>query len=255
MIVPRLRSPIVLVHGILGYDYFRLCGCKLWGYFPGIPEYLRAAGNRVLVASLSPTRSVAQRAGQLKVFLDRELPGEPVHLFSHSMGGLDSRYLISRLGMAKRVLSLTTIGTPHRGTPFADWGIRRFRHLLHPLLSFFSVSPHGFYDLTTSACRKFNEQVPDVPGVRYFSVAGQWERHWPSMGWEVPHQLVSRHEGPNDGVVSVASARYGESTEVWAADHLGLINWPNAAAEAQGLRRDRLAPYAGLVRRLADEGF
>jgi len=40
------------------------------------------------------------------------------------MGGLDSRHAISlRLGLAERVLTLTTLGTPHRGTAFADWGV------------------------------------------------------------------------------------------------------------------------------------
>jgi triacylglycerol esterase/lipase EstA (alpha/beta hydrolase family) len=36
------------------------------------------------------------------------------------MGGLDARYAISLLGLARRVASLTTIGTPHRGTPVGD---------------------------------------------------------------------------------------------------------------------------------------
>jgi triacylglycerol lipase len=255
MRVPRLRCPIVLVHGVLGYDHLRFCGWTMWSYFPGIPEFLRAAGNRVLVPCLSPTASVADRARQLKAFLEREVPGEPVHLFSHSMGGLDSRYLISRLGFAHRVLSLTTIGTPHRGTAFADWGVRRFERLLKPLFNLFDVPPQAFYDLTTSACQTFNTEVPNAPGVRYFSVVGRWEKHWPNPAWELPHRLVLHAEGPNDGVVSEASARWGESSEVWDADHVSLINWPNSAAAARGLRRDRIEPYGGLVRRLADEGF
>src|SRR6202007_2712719 len=106
----------------------------LANYFPRIPALLRAAGNRVLIPSLSPTRSVAERAAQLKEFLDREAPGDAYHLFAHSMGGLDSRYMISQLGMAERVLSLITLGTPHRGTAFADWGIRRLERIVQPLL-------------------------------------------------------------------------------------------------------------------------
>ncbi|KAI8451378.1 triacylglycerol lipase [Phakopsora pachyrhizi] len=44
------------------------------------------------------------------------------NLLGHSMGGLDARYLISRLRPEKyRVKSLTTICTPHRGSPFMDW--------------------------------------------------------------------------------------------------------------------------------------
>ena len=123
--IPRLRTPIVLVHGLFGFDSLRLGPWLVAHYFQGIPEALRAVGNRVLVASLSPTGGIADRARQLQELLDRESPHEPVHLLAHSMGGLDSRYLISRLGMSDRVLTLTTLGTPHRGTTFADWGVRR----------------------------------------------------------------------------------------------------------------------------------
>jgi triacylglycerol lipase len=41
---------------------------------------------------------------------------------AHSMGGLDCRYLISRIKPDDYTpLSLTTISTPHRGSPFMDW--------------------------------------------------------------------------------------------------------------------------------------
>src|SRR5260370_24583412 len=134
MVIPKLRSAIVLVPGLFAFDQVRLAGLTLASYFPRIPELLRAAGNRVLIPRLSPAAGVAHRAAQLKSFLDREMPHEPVHLVAHSMGGLDARYLISRLGMGSRVLSLTTLGTPHRGTTFADWGIRRLERLLKPVL-------------------------------------------------------------------------------------------------------------------------
>jgi triacylglycerol lipase len=62
-------------------------------------------------------------------------------------------------------------------------------------------------------------------------------------------------EGSNDGLVSVASAAYGESCEVWEGDHASLVNWPNPVARARGRWQDRTADYARLVRRLADEGF
>jgi triacylglycerol lipase len=255
MVVPPLRSPIVLVHGLLGFDRLRVCGWTLAHYFPGIPEFLAGAGNRVLLARLSPTGGVADRAAQLKGFLDREAPGEPVHVFGHSMGGLDARYMISRLGMAARVLTLTTLGTPHRGSSFADWGLYRFGRVLKPVLDFLYVPHHAFYDLTTSRCRAFNEAVPDAPGVRYFSVAGRLEGGWCNPRWQLSRPIVTRAEGPNDGIVSVASAAYGESTEVWDGDHLSLVNWLSPLPQLQGGCRDRRANYGALLRRLADEGF
>jgi triacylglycerol lipase len=253
MAVPKLRSPIVLVHGLLGYDQVRVCGWTVARYFPSIPEYLSAAGNRVLVPRLSPTGGIAQRAQELKDFLDREAPDEPVHLIGHSMGGLDCRHLISRLEMAGRVVSLTTIGTPHRGTIFADWGVERLERFLRPLFDWWGLPCQAFYDLTTASCRGFNEQTPDAPRVRYFSVAGRINALWQHLHWQLPHRIVHATEGPNDGVVSVASATYGESVEVWDGDHLSLVNWPNPTGI--GLWRDRAPQYAALVQRLADEGF
>src|SRR5258708_21808822 len=159
MAVPVLKAPIVLVHGLLGFDKLAMGAWTLTHYFRGIPELLRAAGNRVLVARLNPIGGTAERAAQLKALLDAESPREPVHLIAHSMGGLDSRYMISRLGMAPRVLSLTTLGTPHRGSSFADWGVRRLGHLVRPILHWLCMPTQAVIDLTTAKCTRFNAEV------------------------------------------------------------------------------------------------
>lgn len=255
MTVPLLKAPVVLVHGLLGCDRVQVGSWTLAHYFSNLPEALRSAGNRVLVPCLSPTRGVAERAQQLKEFLDLEAAGQPVHLIGHSLGGLDCRYLTSRLGMAERVLTLTTIATPHRGSTFADWGIRNLETVLRPVFQFLGIPRQAFYDLTTASCRKFNEQVPDAPGVRYLSVAGRYDGDWRSPEWLFSHRIVGQEEGANDGVVSVASATYGERIEVWEGDHLSLINWPHPAAKALGLWKDRTPQFAGLLRRLAEEGY
>jgi triacylglycerol lipase len=255
MIIPKLRSPIVLVHGFFGFDRVDVCHLTLLRYFPRIPEVLCAAGNRVLIPRLSPTGGIADRAAQLKAFLDRETPGEPVHLFAHSMGGLDARYMISQLDMEKRILSLTTLGTPHRGTCFVDWAIQRLERLVKPVFQACGLPTQGFYDLTTPACRAFNERVPDVPGVRYFSVAAQHGGNYLNPQWLLPYNIVLKQEGPNDGVVSVASATYGEHVDIWKGDHLSLVNWVHPLMQSLGCTRDPAARYGPLIRRLADAGF
>jgi triacylglycerol lipase len=253
--VPKLDAPIVLVHGLCGYDRISVFGRTLKDYFPGIREKLEAAGNRVLVPRLSLTRGVAARAAELKRFIEKRVPdGGPVHLIGHSMGGLDGRYMISQLGMAGRVKSLTTVGTPHRGTAFADWGVGRFGRLLAPFFHLLGVSYQAFLDLTTAGCRQFNETVPDAPGVRYLAVAGLCEREWVAPMWRLPHGIVSRVEGPNDGVVSVASATWGEHTDVWEGDHLNLVNWPNRIARKRGLWESLAPDYGRIVRRIAEHG-
>jgi triacylglycerol lipase len=250
--IPKLNAPLVLVHGLCGYDRISVLGRTIKDYFPGIREKLEAAGNRVLVPRLSRMRGVATRAEELKRFIEKCVPTGPIHLIGHSMGGLDARYMVSRLGMAERVKSLTTIGTPHRGTAFADWGVGRFGRLVAPFFQLLGLSYQAFIDLTTAACRQFNATVPDAPCVRYLAVAGVCEGPLLSPAWKVPHGIVSRAEGVNDGIVSLASATWGEHTDVWEGDHLNLVNWPNRFAQKRGMWESLAPDYGRIVRRIAE---
>jgi triacylglycerol lipase len=256
-LIPRLRTPIVLVHGLFGFSRVQVAGCTVLDYFPGIVQALEAAGNRVLVPALLPTAGCAARAQQLKDFLLKHTPQEPVHLLAHSMGGLDARYMIARLGMDRHVLSLTTLGTPHRGSAFADWGTQRLARFVQPVFNFFGLPCQAFYDLTRQHCKAFNEQVRDAASVRYFSVAGRHDGNFYSPEWLLPYHVVLSLEGPNDGVVSVESARYGEDLDIWDGDHLSLVNWlhPIAPIPGRGYNRDPVPRYGKILRRLADLGF
>jgi triacylglycerol lipase len=251
LVIPKLRTPVVLVHGLLGFGRYRVAGYTVANYFPGIAEALEQAGNRVLIPSLAPIGGTAVRAKQLKDFILQHSPNDPVHLLAHSMGGLDSRYMISRLGMAAHVLTLTTLGTPHRGTSFADWGIMRLERLARPVLDFIGMPTQAFYDLTTAKCAIFNAEVPDAPSVRYFSIAGRHEGNFYSPEWLIPHTIVKLAEGDNDGIVAVESARYGEDLELWDGDHLSLVNWLHPLNP----RPDPRPLYTKLIRRLADLGY
>lgn len=254
-LIPRLRTPVVLVHGLCGFSRVQVAGCTLVSYFPGIVEAFEAAGNRVLVPYLSATAGVAQRARELRDCILHNSPHDPVHLVAHSMGGLDARWMIAHLGMERHVLTLTTIGTPHRGTPFADWGVHRLERLVRPVLDFIGLPAQAFYDLTTERCRQFNEKTPDDPNVRYFSVAGRHDGNFCNPEWLLPYHIVRSAEGDNDGVVSVASARYGEDAAVWEGDHLSLVNWLNPVNALRNVGRDPVPRYSGLLARLADLGY
>jgi triacylglycerol lipase len=247
------RAPIVLVHGLLGFDRVKVGPYTLLRYFPRIEEALTAAGYRVAVPNLAKTRGVSHRAEQLRRSILTAFPNEAVHVIAHSMGGLDARYMISCLGMHDRVRSLTTVGTPHRGSAFADWGARRLSRTIKPLLRFWGVPTDAFDDLTTERCARLNEMAPDVPGVRYYSVAGRCERSVLHPLWRPAAEVVAAEEGPNDGVVSVASATYGEGFEVWEGDHMNLVNRPNPRASGWGHRpSDYLRLLQGLNQKNCD---
>ncbi len=255
MIIPKLRAPIVLVHGLMGFNKVQVAGVTLLDYFRGIPPIITAAGNRVLIPTLSPTGGIADRAKQLKDFIVAHSPTEPVHIIAHSMGGLDARYMTSCLDMGPKVLTLTTLGTPHKGTSFADWGVERFERLLKPCLDTLGMPYQAFYDLTRPNCKAFNEKAVDVPTVRYFSVSGKHDGNILHPEWLLPFSIVARHEGDNDGIVSIASAQYGEICDVWEGDHVMLVNWFNPIHHFRGIWRDRAPQYGAILRRLHDLGY
>ena len=234
----QLPAPVVLVHGIFGFDQLTVGDVGVANYFRLIPNALRKAGNFVPEPpQLNTAGRVSDRADGLKNYLQTnpDVAGKKVHLIAHSMGGLDARYLISTLKMADRVLSLTTIGTPHHGSPIADLVIANANPALNAFMEHLKVDVRGVSDLTTDACERFNREVLDSPDVHYFSVAGQFEP--PHIAGEplgilgLTHDIVRETEGANDGVVSVQSASFGQDPnkwtflETWKANHFRLINW------------------------------
>src|SRR5262245_17201827 len=95
---PRLRHPVVLAHGLLGFDAIELWGSR-FEYFRGVPARLRQLGSDVFQVSVPPIGSVAARAEALAKAI-QALPSARVNVVAHSMGGLDARYAISRLGLS-----------------------------------------------------------------------------------------------------------------------------------------------------------
>lgn len=92
-------------------------------YWSTILNILRkTVGADVIVTAVPGTGSIASRAERLDRFLQVKAPGRGINFMAHSMGGLDCRHLITHLKPVEYTpLSLTTIATPHRGSPFMDW--------------------------------------------------------------------------------------------------------------------------------------
>ena len=71
----------------------------------------------------------------------------------------------------------------------------------------------------------FNEKVPDLPGVRYFSYGASYNPTWGSV-FRTSHSIIQKAEGENDGLVSVSSAMWGEyKGTIPDVNHLDIINW------------------------------
>jgi triacylglycerol lipase len=252
--IARLDAPIVLAHGLFGFSRIGFGKLTLTSYFRGIPETLRAAGNRVLVTRVPPIAGVEDRARRLGQQILREFGEEPLHLIGHSMGGLDARRLLADASWARRVLTLTTIGTPHLGTALADFAKLRVGRLFR-WLSAIGIDPQGCLDVTRSAARRFHRLHPAPANVHCFSVAGDPQVEAVCWPLERTHRALWEMEGPNDGLVPVNSATaFGTSLASWPVDHLRQMNWL-AEGEATPVSPRPIDLYADLVERLASHGF
>src|SRR3954453_11519957 len=168
---PRLQAPIVLAHGLFGFNQIGLGRLTLAAYFRGIPEWLRASGNQVLVTKVPPIAGIEARAKRLGEQIATAFPDESVHVIGHSMGGLDARMLLSDPAWSNRVLSLTTIGTPHLGSSIADFAQLKAGRV-YRLLTALGIDHRGFLDVTRRNARDFHQAAPLPSGVPCFSIAG-----------------------------------------------------------------------------------
>ncbi|HTL12360.1 MAG TPA: hypothetical protein VL588_07720 [Bdellovibrionota bacterium] len=252
---PKLKYPLVMIHGL---------GAKrqigFVQYFYGIPHWLEEAGNRVFLPDLSLWNTLETRTQQLKEQIEKEFPGDgKLNLIGHSMGGVDARFVTSCLGLGHRVASVTTIGSPNRGTSLADMVVGLLPddvfHSAERLAGKLGLSHEGFKQL---GARYFNEtlssRIKEVPGVAYFSATSVIRK--PILKTALPifwltERILRRYEGDNDGFVSESSSRSGESLGTWYGDHYGQVG--QIMGRTRGL--DHMDLFGKTLKRLSKEGF
>jgi triacylglycerol lipase len=249
-----LEHPIVLAHGLFGFRRIGLGRFTLTSYFRGIPEYLRAGGNRVHVTRVPPIAGVEFRARVLADEIDRVFPNQRIHLIGHSMGGLDARRLLDEPRWARRILSLTTVATPHLGSTLADLARVRVGPI-YRLLESLGIDHRGFMDVTRTAARDANAAGASSRSLPVFSVAGVPEESQVCWPLRALHETLRGFEGPNDGLVSRESALgFGTPLQDWPVDHLRQMNWFNPPF-GNGSRMSVRLLYASILENLVDQGF
>ncbi len=247
------QLPIILAHGITPFDrvIFHFIARDnqpddSFHYFRKIRSTLISRGFHAFHSRVAWADSLEKRAADLRDEILR-LTGDfslwpRVHLIAHSMGGLDARLMLFRYRMEEKIASLTTIGTPHLGTAYADWGLRRFGvviDLARPL----GVNLSGFRNLTRAACRRLNGELEGFErgnGVLYRTVAGVQPRERIYMPLRLSHRIVEKEEGENDGLVSLASAMWKKEyfLEKIDADHFNQLGWWDRGEARAGTDRE-----------------
>jgi triacylglycerol lipase len=235
--------PVVLAHGFLGFDEVAI-GARKHAYFRGIEARLTQMGAKVYTPRVPAAASIATRAQRLADLI-RALPEPRVNIVAHSMGGLDARYALAQLGLSDKVASLTTIATPHLGTPLADVGSKLLARVVRLFGRLFDL--RAFVDLTTAQMDEFNRSNPNVAGVSYGSViARSTQLRTHPLLWAT-HRYLTERAGPNDGVVPSASQPWGDVLREIDADHWAQIGWTRTF-DAEGL-------YEALLQDLRGRGF
>lgn len=249
------QYPVVLVHGFIGFD--RMFG--IVPYWFGIAKEMERNGVEVYVSQVSAVNSSETRGDQLieqiESFL-RQSGASKVNIIGHSQGGLTARYVAAE--RPDLVASVTTVGSPHKGSEMGDF-VRRLTGgdqtwragFVHVTASLFGrlidLSSGGGYpqngeaalsSLTAVGLEDFNRRYPqavpqdcgegayEVDGVRYYSWGGV--QHWSTV--IDPSDVIMWLTGlvfeeENDGLVGRCSSHLGMVIrDDYPHNHLDEIN-------------------------------
>lgn len=251
----RTKYPIVLAHGMSGFD--RIAG--VLDYWYRIPGDLRERGAKVYVTTVSQFNSTEVRGEQLIDQIETivAISGKPkVNLIGHSHGGLDVRYVAAV--RPDLVASVTSIGSPHKGADLATWleanvrdggftqqAIAALGGALGNVLAFLTGHSNpqdaiaALGSLSASGLAAFNarypqgvpasrcgEGAPVVNGIRYYSWSGTGIL---TNGLDVLDPLMALtslfYTEANDGLVGRCSSHLGDVIrDDYFHNHIDEIN-------------------------------
>ncbi|MBO4366640.1 MAG: hypothetical protein J5843_03175 [Clostridia bacterium] len=245
----KTKYPLLLVPGAIIRKFLFLRP------FGRIDRELRRMGYDARVVKVDGVGTVENNAAMLKEQLAEIVRKDgcgKVNLIAYSKGGLDARYLIESLGGSHLVASLTTLCTPHRGSPIASG----FLDLPRWMVRFFCWNMNVLYKIAgdrhpdaLAACRQIadKEDRGPVPG----PVSGVLCRSFSATRRK---KGAGTEECETDGFVSHASAAYGEYCGVCiegSVGHLDLVDfWAGRKT-----RKKVIDFYAKLCAELAERGL
>lgn len=249
------RYPIVLAHGMLGYNYL-----GSMAYWRGIPERLRAHGAQVFVTQVSAFNSSEVRGQQLLAQVEQIVAttgARKVNLIGHSHGSQSIRYVAAM--RPDLVASVTAVSGPTAGSDVAD----QLSELAvsHPAVADAVLSlgnsvggminwatdaslPQDaratMVSLSTAGAAAFNQRFPagvpqapcgegahEVDGIRYYSWSGvgQFYRALNPADYIMSLTHQAMRQSQSDGLVSRCSSHLGEVIrDDYPMNHFHAVN-------------------------------
>lgn len=270
------RYPIVLVHGMFGFDDILFVD-----YWYGIPSELEKYGADVYVPQVPALESTVAR-GEVLLEQVEELAAihGKVNIIGHSHGGPTARYVAEV--RPDLVASVTSVGSPHTGSDVADVIVNSpasslantLGNTLGSLIDL--LSDGGFeqdmeaslWSLTSQGSAEFNQIAPaaipttpcgpapsSVNGVRYYSWAGTATF---TNALDPDSALLSTtslaFDEPNDGLVGKCSAHMGKVIrDDYRMNHLDEVNQTFGLTSL--FETDPKAVYRHHANRLKNQGL
>lgn len=256
----QTQYPIVFNHGMAGFDRLGSAQFGIDYWYQILPDLARN-GASVWATRVSPFNSTEVRGEQLLRQVEDILAitgAEKVNLIGHSHGGLTIRYVAGI--MPERIASLTTIGSPHLGSPVADFALQtehtKFERPLLAAIDFLATAiqrsqqldptqfPHDPFasarSLSTADAAQFNQQFPmglsasdcsegayEQDGILLYSWSGTsvvTNILDPDSVLRASSKLINAGHD-NDGLVGRCSAKFGHSIrDNYNWNHLDEIN-------------------------------
>jgi hypothetical protein len=159
-------------------------------------------------------------------------------------------------------MSLTTVATPHRGSPVADLlvgprpdGLRRLVYDgISQAISLLGIDTGALASLTTLQASAVPDTATTHPWIchRSYFASGRPGRLATCLALAPGHHYLQGDLGQeNDGLVTLDSAQYGDfQRPFWPCDHVDAVGHNLDTADLGGFRFDHFAAFDAIINQL-----